>query len=123
MSDEIVHIDRRVFSSIRELMSARFPNFIREFLSGAALNLDNAKKAATEHNANAVANAVHSLKSSSASVGFKRMSQIAKTIEAAADSMDNGGADEWESVSANMLALEEELLVVKRILDQEADKA
>ena len=122
MSDEIVHIDRRVFSSIRELLIARFSDFIHEFLDSVASNFESAKSAASEHNAHAVANAVHSLKSSSASVGFMRMSQIAKTIEAAADSMDNGGADEWASVTANLAALEEELQVVRRILDQEAGK-
>lgn len=86
-------MDWDAFERLRGVMEGRFPVVIEKYIEGNAVYMEAARKALAAGDAAALAESVHPLKSSSASLGCMAVAELAKDIEyAARDIAKTGGS-------------------------------
>jgi len=115
-------IDREALEKLRDLMKAKFPVIVEKYLENSTNYIAQAEEAFASGDARALANAVHPLKSSSASLGVTAVSGIAREIEHRADNVAENGGD--LSVLEPLLDnLKNARNAVEKMLRQEAQNA
>lgn len=75
------NIDENTFASIQELMGANFSVMIEKYKESTSGYLADIEAGMASGDAEKVQNAAHPFKSSSASLGFLALSEVAKKIE------------------------------------------
>ncbi len=86
-------IDENTFKSIQELMGDNFSVMIEKYKESTAEYFVEMDAGMSENDAQRVQNAAHPFKSSSASLGFMAVSEIAKQVEKQAEeAAQTGGA-------------------------------
>lgn len=84
-------VDRATFDRLKTMMDERFPILLEKYLKSAGGYIEGAKAALAANDAKKLAESVHPLKSSAASMGFVKVSELARNIEAAARDMQKSG--------------------------------
>ncbi|MGB4057344.1 MAG: ATP-binding protein [Alphaproteobacteria bacterium] len=77
--------DAEVFDNLKLLMGDKFPDLVDKYIANSAKHIEQAERALANNDARLLAEAVHPLKSSSASLGLMNVSRIAGEIERHAD--------------------------------------
>lgn len=96
-------IDIETLNGIRQMMGARFPELIEKYLKNTQVYIAQAREAAKMRNGKGVADAVHPMKSSSASLGLAKMASLAQNIEGMAEDEN----PDWVAVSGGVDAIGE----------------
>lgn len=109
------HIDHETLNGVKALMPAKFPDLVEKYLSSAIAYIGNAAQAAAKRDAQGVANSVHPLKSSSASLGLFLVAQLAQEIERLAESAESADRD-WVSIIGGLEALDEAFTLAEMAL-------
>jgi len=83
-------IDLQIYGDIKELMGAKFSTMLEKYLENSAKYITQTEDALNKGEVSHVADSVHPLKSSSASLGIVNVAALAKEIEeqARSDSSD-----------------------------------
>lgn len=112
-------IDLETLNGIRRIMASRFSDLIDKYLKSTHEYIEEAKKAAASRDANGIVEAVHPLKSSSASLGLVKMAALARNTE----TMAKDENPDWAAIAAGIEALGEAFLPVPDILNRAAGGA
>jgi len=92
MNYDIEAMDMDMLNEVRSILKARWPEMVEGFLEDTEMYIENIKNGFANDDKMAVASSAHPLKSSSGSMGFTGLSEIAKKIEYdAKDAIENGG--------------------------------
>lgn len=99
LNTEDYGLNLETYEDTKNLMGERFAPMIKAYLDSADTYLQQAEQALHDKDFKALANSVHPLKSSSASIGFTKISKLAKIIEEKADeSFENNDVPEAEDI-------------------------
>jgi HPt (histidine-containing phosphotransfer) domain-containing protein len=77
-------VDMEVFDATKELMGEKIIAMLESYIKTSARYVDEVSKGIADQDATLVSTAAHTLKSSSASLGFAKVSHLAKEIELSA---------------------------------------
>lgn len=84
-------LDRDILDELADIMEDEFGELVEAFLEDSPRLMTEIESGLTENDAHRVAEAAHSLKSSSANLGVMRLSAIAKEIETSGRAGDMNG--------------------------------
>lgn len=109
---DLVSVDPRVMSQLREVMEEEFADLLQTYLDGVPRELQRIRDALAAGNADIIVGSSHALKGSSANLGILRLSQLFRDLEALGRSGDLGEA------AHNMVErIEAEFAVVQPLLE------
>lgn len=91
-----VLIDRDSLGQLKDFIGDKFPHIVETYLTNSQMYVDAIQAGMQRHDAQAISDAAHPLKSSSGNMGLKAMYELCQCIEHAAnaviageESMDN----------------------------------
>ena len=77
----VAHLNRETYDGLKELLEDGFVATVQQYLSNGAVYCDDISKGIDTRNVEQIEAAAHSIKSSSAMLGFDEISEYAKKIE------------------------------------------
>lgn len=116
-----VHIDLKIMQSVRDLMPDKFPRLVDQYIRTTTESLARAEQATAAREARAVAEIMHALKSSSASLGLMLVAQLAKDLEAVTDKMEDDGVGDWPAIAGFLEAVRESFVTASMCLRRESE--
>ncbi len=99
-------IDFDTLEQMKDLMGDKFGSMIEKYLSSSAKYIKQAEEALTNNNAKLLADCAHPLKSSSASLGAMRVSELAADLEHRADEIHESGGGDLSALSTMLSDLQ-----------------
>jgi HPt (histidine-containing phosphotransfer) domain-containing protein len=116
-----VHIDLKIMQGVRDLMPGKFNALVDQYISTTTKALARAEKATADRQAREVAEIMHALKSSSASLGLMLVAQLAKDLETVTDAMEDDGIGDWPAIAGFLEAVRESFITASDCLRRELE--
>lgn len=112
-------VHQETLAQIKNLMGDKFTALIESYLEDSARYLAQAEEALAEGNAQLLANAVHPLKSSSATLGVMTVSKLASGLEHKADALHQQKEGDLSALLPLLEDLRRSFVESERILKKE----
>ncbi len=112
-------IDSETFEQMRDLMGEKFGTLIEKYIRVSGEYVTQAIEAQANNNPKQLADVAHPLKSSSASLGLKAVSSLAKDIEHKAREIEVSGVEDLSSLQTKVNDLQKAFEQTVKILQQE----
>ncbi len=116
-----VHIDLKIMQSVRDLMPDKFSRLVDQYIRTTNEGLIRAEIATVARRAQEIAEIMHTLKSSSASLGLMLVAQLAKDLEAVTDRMEDGDIGDWPAIAGFLEAVRESFVTASMCLRRELE--
>ncbi len=115
------HIDLKIMQGVRDMMPDKFPKLVDQYIRTTAEDLARAERATAARQAREVAEIMHSLKSSSASLGLMLVAQLAKDLETVTDAMRYDDIGDWPAIAGFLEAVQESFATASTCLRRQME--
>lgn len=112
-------INQEILAQMKNLMGKKFGLMIENYLEDSAQYIAQAAKALANGNAQLLADLTHPLKSSSASLGIMRVSELAANLEHKADAISMAGEGDLSDLSPMLEELRSSFVEAEGFLKKE----